>query len=68
MRAQKSARESMLKGGEKKMLALIPCVGPVFAIILAPLLIGGSVSLGVPSTVLTPWSALIWPLAAAIIF
>ena len=48
------------------MLALIPCVGPVFAIILAPFLISGLpiVSAGP----LVPFSGLLAPLAAAIIF
>ena len=35
----KKARRSMSKGGEKKMLALIPVFGPILAAILTPILI-----------------------------
>jgi len=47
------------------MLALIPCVGPVIAIILAPFLLS---AWPLTATTTGPLSGLLAPLGAAIIF
>jgi len=55
----------MLKGGEKKMLALLPPFGPVIAIILAPFLL---TAWPISATATGPLSGLLAPLGAALIF